>query len=76
MSAAAEIIGDKEAAELFGLSRVALRQHCMASYACPRGKVVGLWRERVAARAAAIRAAKVQRRAVRAAAEEAKKGAK
>ena len=40
------------------------------------GKVVGLWRERVAARAAAIRAAKVQRRAVRAAAEEAKKGAK
>lgn len=35
----AEVIGDKEAAELFGLSRVALRQHCMASYVCPRGKV-------------------------------------
>lgn len=34
-----EIIGDKEAAELFGLSRVALRQHCMASYTCPPGKV-------------------------------------
>ena len=39
MTVPAEIIGDKEAAELFGLSRVALRQHCMASYACPRGKV-------------------------------------
>ena len=36
---APEIIGDREAAQLFGLSRVALRQHCMASYVCPRGKV-------------------------------------
>lgn len=34
-----EVIGDKEAAELFGLSRVALRQHCMESYVCPKGKV-------------------------------------
>jgi len=34
-----EVIGDKEAAVLFGLSRVALRQHCMASYECPKGKV-------------------------------------
>lgn len=39
MSAEAEVLGDREAAELFGLSRVALRQHCMASYDCPRGKV-------------------------------------
>lgn len=34
-----EIIGDEEAAKLFGLSRVALRQHCMAGYKCPKGKV-------------------------------------
>lgn len=34
-----EIIGDEEAAKLFGLSRVALRQHCMKSYTCPAGKV-------------------------------------
>lgn len=34
-----EVIGDAEAAELFGLSRVTLRQHCMASYVCPPGKV-------------------------------------
>lgn len=34
-----EVIGDKEAAELFGLSRVALRQHCMQSYKRPSGKV-------------------------------------
>lgn len=33
-----EVIGDEEA-ELFGLSRVALRQHCMESYVCPKGKV-------------------------------------
>ena len=39
MSAAEEVIGDGEAAKLFGISRVALRQHCMASYTCPRGKV-------------------------------------
>ena len=34
-----EVIGDEEAAKLFGLSRVALRQHCMESYNCPTGKV-------------------------------------
>lgn len=34
-----EVMGDEGAAELFGLSRVALRQHCMASYVCPSGKV-------------------------------------
>lgn len=39
MTALPEVIGDGEAAELFGLSRVALRQHCMESYRCPKGKV-------------------------------------
>lgn len=34
-----EIIGDEEAAKMFGLSRVALRQHCMAGYKCPKGKI-------------------------------------
>ncbi len=34
-----DVFGDEEAAKLFGLSRVALRQHCMASYVCPAGKV-------------------------------------
>lgn len=34
-----EVMGDEEAAKLFGLSRVSLRHHCMASYDCPKGKV-------------------------------------
>lgn len=34
-----EIMGDKEAAALFGLSQVSLRQHCMTAYVCPKGKV-------------------------------------
>ena len=34
-----EIVGDDEAAKLFGLSRSALRQHCMKSHVCRPGTV-------------------------------------
>lgn len=33
------IIGDKEAARLFGISVVTLRHHVMKSYVCPSGKI-------------------------------------
>ena len=34
-----DIIGDAEAAKLFGLAVVTLKHHCMAKYVCPPGKV-------------------------------------
>lgn len=36
---ASDIIGDKEAARLFGIKLITLRQHCMKSYVCPKGKI-------------------------------------
>ena len=36
---ASDFIGDKEAAELFGLSVSTLRHHCMEAFECPKGKV-------------------------------------
>ena len=34
-----DIIDDKEAAKLFGISVDTLKHHCMKSYVCPTGKV-------------------------------------
>lgn len=34
-----DVIGDEEAAKMFGLARTTLRQHCMVSFNCPKGKV-------------------------------------
>lgn len=36
---ASDIIGDKEAASLFGISLVTLRHHVMKKYVCPAGKI-------------------------------------
>lgn len=36
---AADIIGDKEAAELFGMAVDTLKHHCMKAYKCPSGRV-------------------------------------
>lgn len=34
-----EIMDDHEAAKLFGIALSTLRQHCMADFTCPSGKV-------------------------------------
>ena len=35
----ADVIGDREAAELFGIAESTLKRHCMADFVCPSGKV-------------------------------------
>lgn len=36
---AGDIIGDREAAQILGISEATLKRHCMATFVCPKGKV-------------------------------------
>lgn len=39
MNVPAEVIGDREAAKLFGISVDTLKHHCMAAHVCRKGTI-------------------------------------